>query len=267
MEPKPLKHVSRIRRLFFDIETSPNVVLCWRTGYNLTITPDNIIKERAIICIAYKWENDNEVHSLNWDAHQDDKAMLQKFAKIVAQCDEMVFHNGDRFDLPWIRTRCLYHRIQAIPDRTTVDTLKIAKARFNFNSNKLAYIAKYLGLPTKIQTEYNLWKGIVLDKNKKCMRDMVTYCKQDVRVLENVYKELARLAPAKTHAGVLSGLDAWTCPNCVSDQVYQSKVRFTAKGGKQHQMQCKTCCSYYQISHKVFQDYQEVMIDKKSKGL
>ena len=43
-----------IKRLFFDIETSPNIVYSWRTGYNLTITTENIITERAIICISYK---------------------------------------------------------------------------------------------------------------------------------------------------------------------------------------------------------------------
>ena len=71
------------KRLFFDIEVSPNVVLSWRTGYNLTITPYDIIQERAIICICWKWEGKDEVHSLTWDKKQNDKAMLKAFLKEV----------------------------------------------------------------------------------------------------------------------------------------------------------------------------------------
>ena len=67
------------RRLFFDIETSPNIGLFWESGYKKTIDYSNIIKERAIICICYKWEDDKQVHSLHWDSKQCDKSMLQKF--------------------------------------------------------------------------------------------------------------------------------------------------------------------------------------------
>src|SRR6056297_181468 len=50
------------KRLYFDIETSPNVTLTWRTGYKLNIPHDNIMEERAIICICYKWEGSDEVY-------------------------------------------------------------------------------------------------------------------------------------------------------------------------------------------------------------
>ena len=70
--------MSQIKRLFFDIETSPNIGLFWEAGYRKTISPDNIIKERAIICICYKWEHEEEVHSLTWDKNQNDKKMLEQ---------------------------------------------------------------------------------------------------------------------------------------------------------------------------------------------
>jgi hypothetical protein len=71
--------MSTIKRLFFDIETSPNIGLFWTAGYKQTISPDNIIKERAIICICYKWAGEKEVYSLTWDSKQDDKKILEKF--------------------------------------------------------------------------------------------------------------------------------------------------------------------------------------------
>ena len=38
-----------MKRLFVDIETSPNIGLFWRAGYKQTITPDSIIEERKVI--------------------------------------------------------------------------------------------------------------------------------------------------------------------------------------------------------------------------
>ena len=143
------------RRLFFDIETSPNIGLFWEAGFKKNITTDNIIRERAIICICYKWEDEKEVHSLQWDLRQSDKAMLLKFIQVANQSSEMVGHNGDRFDLAWIRTRCLFHQIDMFPSYVTIDTLKIARSKFRFQSNRLNYIADFLGIGQKIKTEFS----------------------------------------------------------------------------------------------------------------
>jgi hypothetical protein len=50
-----------VRRLFWDIETSPNVVLAFRAGYDVVINPDAVVAERKIICIGYKWEGEKKV--------------------------------------------------------------------------------------------------------------------------------------------------------------------------------------------------------------
>ena len=195
------------KRLFFDIEVSANLGLFWSSGYKLSIGPESIIKERAIICICYKWEGVKEVHALHWDSKQCDKKMLESFIKVANQADEIIGHNGDKFDLAWIRTRCLYHSIEMFPNYTTIDTLKIARSKFKFNSNKLNYIAKFLGIGQKIHTDYDLWKKIMLDKDKVAMEKMIKYCKNDVVLLEKVFNHLnTHLAP-KTHYGVIHKQD------------------------------------------------------------
>jgi DNA polymerase elongation subunit (family B) len=177
------------KRLFFDIETSPNIGLFWEAGYKKNIDHSNIIKERAIICICYKFEDEKEVGYLTWDSKQSDKKLLEKFIPIANSADELVGHNSDNFDLKWVRTRCLFHKIDMFPNYTTIDTLKIGRAKFRFNSNKLDYIAKFLGMGEKIKTEFGLWKDIVLNKDKVAMTKMVKYCQQDVKLLEKVFKE------------------------------------------------------------------------------
>ena len=233
------------KRLFFDIETSPNIGLFWEAGYKKNIDYSNIIEERAIICICYKWEDSKEVGYLTWDSKQCDKKMLQKFIDIANSADQLVGHNGDRFDLAWIRTRCLFHRIDMFPTYTTIDTLKVSRSKFKFNSNKLDYIAKYLGMGKKIKTEFGLWKDIVLNKDKAAMTKMIKYCQQDVKLLEKVYKELSVHLSSKTHFGVIFGADRGSCPECGSDNIQRNTLRVTATGIKKIQYRCGTCGKYH----------------------
>ena len=238
------------KRLYFDIETSPNIGFFWTAGFKLNISTESIIKERAIICICYKWEEDKVTHSLNWDSKQNDKKMLQEFIKVANEADELVGHNGDKFDLAWIRTRCLFHRIEMFPTYTTIDTLKVARSKFKFNSNKLNYIAKYLGIGQKIHTEYDLWKDIVLNKDKEAMDKMIKYCKMDVILLEKVHKELSLHIPAKTHYGVIFGGDRGSCPECGSDDLVRNNKRVTASGLVKIQLRCKTCGKFHSKTDK-----------------
>lgn len=229
------------RRLFFDIETSPNTGIFWEAGYKKNIGYENIIKERAIICICYKWEDEKVVNFLTWDSKQNDKAMLEKFIVVANQSDELVGHNGIKFDLAWIRTRCLFHRVEMFPTYKSIDTLRISRAKFKFNSNKLDYIAQFLGMGKKIKTEFGLWKNILLHKDKEAMAKMVKYCQKDVILLEKVYKELAAHIEPKTHYGVIFGQNRGSCPECGSDELIRAATSVSATGIKKVKFKCKTC--------------------------
>ncbi len=237
----------KFKRLFFDIETSYNVVSSWRVGYKINIGPENIIKERAIICICWKWQGESKIHSLEWNKGCD-KDMLTKFIDIMNQADEVVGQNSDRFDIKWIRTRCIYHGIPMLPDYQSLDTLKLAKAGFNFNSNKLDYMGKFLGVGQKVDTGgFKLWQDIIVDNCPKAMKKMVNYCKGDITLLENVYDKLNLYSKAKTHVGVVLGEDKCSCPNCGSDKKHVRGDRTTALGTVYKRFQCRNCFKYYSI--------------------
>jgi DNA polymerase elongation subunit (family B) len=233
--------MTKRKRLFFDIEVSANLALIWQTGYKLNVGPESIIKERAIICICYKWEDSKEIHSLQWDYKQNDKRMLEAFINVINEADEAIGHNGDRFDLSWIRTRCLFHGIDMFPKYTTIDTLKIARQKFKFNSNKLNYIADFLGIGEKIKTDYSLWKNIMLHKDPKAMADMIKYCKKDVILLEKVYKELSKHIENRTHYGVIFGQDRGSCQECGSNELRIQNRRILASGIKKIMYKCNIC--------------------------
>jgi uncharacterized protein YprB with RNaseH-like and TPR domain len=242
------------KRLFFDIETSPNIGMFWSAGYKINVDASNIIKERAIICICYKWAGDKKISSLCWDENQNDKSLLEAFIKIANEADEIIGHNSDKFDLPWVRTRCAYHRIPMFPAYITTDTLKQSRSKFRFNSNKLNYIAQFLGVGAKIHTGYDLWKRIVLNNDKKALKEMIEYCKQDVNILEQVYEILSQYVPHKTHHGILLGNEVHSCPGCGKSDMKYSKTRISALGTPRIQLQCQDCGSYHTVSNTVYQN-------------
>lgn len=247
------KKDKQFKRLFFDIETSYNVIASWRIGYNLTADADSILKERAIICICYKYEGDNKVYSLKWDKGCD-KKMLIEFAKIMNEADEVIGHNSDKFDIKWVRTRCIKHGIPLIPDFKSLDTLKLSKKGFYFNSNKLNYIGQFLNVGKKLPTGgFELWKQVVEHNNQKALKTMVDYCCQDVKLLEAVYDKLSPYIQGKTHRAIAEGKTACNCPECTSARTISNGVRISASGIKSRRLQCLDCGRYFQISETVYQ--------------
>lgn len=243
----------KFKRLFFDLETSFNVVASWRVGYNLNLDANSILQERAIICVCYKWEGEDEVHHLEW-TKGNDKKLIQQFSKIMNEADEVVAHNGDKFDIKWLRTRCIYHGIPLIPDFQSIDTLKLSKKGFYFNSNKLDYIGKFLKLGEKINTGgLDLWKNIILKNDKESMNKMVEYCKQDVNLLEKVYKKLLPYIEHKTHRGVFTGNTVCSCPECSSNRTISNGTRISAAGLVKRRLHCMDCGKYFSISETAYQ--------------
>ena len=249
---KNVRVKNKFKRLFWDIETSYNVVSTWNVGYDINVGHDNIIKERAIICICFKWEGEKEVYSLQWNKG-DDKQLLLDFIKIINEADESIGHNSDRFDVKWLRTRCAYHRIPTFPEYHSIDTLKLAKSGFRFNSNRLDYIGKFLGFGGKLDTGgFKLWQKIVEENDPKAMAEMIKYCKQDVVLLEKVFNVLNPYTKSRTHVGVHNGKDDCSCANCGSQDTILSKTRITAQGVLRRQMHCKKCGKYFVVSNTAY---------------
>jgi hypothetical protein len=239
-----------MKRLFLDIEVSPNIVMAWRTGYKIDLNYDGIVKERTIICACYSWQGQERVYSLAWDKHQDDRALLEELLPVMEEADEIVGHYIDGFDLPWIKTRALKHDLDMLPKYKTIDTKAWASKHFYFNSNKLDYISQFLGSGGKIKTDFQLWKDVMAG-SAGALERMVRYCKGDIRELKFVHSKLERAVPHKTHEGLLQGKAKWSCPKCASEQVRVGKYGVTAAGTQRYKVTCEACGAHYTITKAV----------------
>lgn len=254
------------KRLFWDVETCPDVGFFWQPSRRASISYDNIVFEREIICICYKWEGEEEVYSLDWT--DGEKKMLETFLPIINDATESIAHNGDNYDLPFLRGRCLYHRIPMFPEYSTIDTLKWVKGKtgFRFNSNRLDYIGKFLGYEGKSETNYGMWKTLTIDRfikkqkeAKDVLKEMVEYCENDVRLLEYIFAEINNYKKHSFNYAVASNVsdadNKWRCPECVSSNVYCNKTNTTRMGTVRRQMVCKDCKKNYTISNKNYEHF------------
>lgn len=250
--------VKRAKRLFYDIETSYNIGKFWRSGYNQTIQPDDIIHERAIISISWKWEGDDNVHCMTWNKGCD-KLLVQKFIELMNEADELVGHNIERYDTGFILTRALVHGILALPKYVQFDTLKKARSYFNFNSNKLDYIAKLVGLDSKYKhSGMKMWDDIVLydlfgmgsrEQRAAAMQEMTYYNMMDVLLTEEVFNRLRMYTEHEIHHGVVMGKPKFSCPNDGSENVELVKTYVTKAGTTKRIMRCNDCGQSYILSN------------------
>lgn len=244
-----------IKRLFFDIETSYlTAVGIWRC-WQQKIRPDQLRGEIKIICISYKWEFEDKVHTLKWNKKQDDYQVVKKFIKVLGEADEIVAHNGDKFDMKELRTRAIKHDLLMYPHYRTNDTLKKARKYFNFKSNKLDYIGKFLNIGRKLDHEgLDLWTKVMAN-DKDALDKMIDYCEQDVILLEDAFIKFAPYIDHNTNFAVLKGGKKWQCPECAGKDVELHHTDTTPKGWVHRWMRCNDCRKQYKISNKTYMKF------------
>lgn len=249
--------VFKPKRLFYDIETSYNIVKSWRIGFNINLNMEDIIQERAIITIAYKWEGEEDVTVLSWDKGCD-KKIIEDFVKVMSESDEMIGHNIDRYDTKFIMARALKHNISVLPKYQSTDTLKLAKKHFMLNSNKLDYIAQYLGIGHKTKHRgLEMWDDIILRNDSKALEEMIEYNVQDVFLTEQVYHKLMEYSlPKVNHASKQTG-DKHVCPQCGSDNAELHKTYISGSGVKTRLMVCKNCSTNFTINNTNYTKFYE----------
>lgn len=270
------KHISRareklnieakkipVRRLFFDIETSyyKLVIKTFQLkNYIKYFNHKDIISDAKVICISYKWQYEDEVHTLDW--RMGEKEMLKEFIKILGDSDEAVAHNGDRFDLPFLRTRCIANGVLMFPGYRTLDTLKKSRSGFRFASNKLDYLGKFFGVGGKDDNPgFEMWEEVTENNNTEMLEKMIRYCERDVVLLEDVCFILSPFVTHNNNFAVLTGGEKWDCPECASDNVEMYKTYSTPMGIIRRNMKCNNCKKQYKISNKNYMAYLEYQVN------
>jgi uncharacterized protein YprB with RNaseH-like and TPR domain len=225
--------------LFLDIETAPILARVWGL-WDQNVGLNQIVKDWFIMSFAA--ELAGSMHYLDQRYSQpldDDSMMLVAIHHLLCEADIVVGHNVAKFDIRKLNARFLKHGMTPPTSYRVIDTLKIAKRHFALTSNKLEYVAKYLGCSEKLTNrKFNgqeLWNQC-LAGNKDAWDEMESYNKNDVVVLKEVYDKLLRWDNSISF-GVF---EHETVCGCGHQGFRQAGVKVT-NGGKFERLVCESC--------------------------
>src|ERR1700733_5194536 len=176
---------------FVDIETAPSLGYVWAKWETNVI---DFKKDWYMLSYAVKWAHENRVivrGLCDYPGYksnvEDDSKLVTDLWKVFDEADILIAHNGDSFDILKANTRFILHKLPPPSPYKTIDTLKVARAAFKFDSNKLDDLGHYFGIGRKLpHTGFHLWMGC-MKGDPASWKLMKRYNGHDVELLEKLY--------------------------------------------------------------------------------
>ena len=203
--------------LLVDIETKPKKSWHWAV-WEQNISHNMMIEDGAILSWSAKWIGEPASKIIYKDQRgnekdlMNDKKLLIPLAKLLDECDIVIWQNGDSFDYGEINNRLAEHNIDVPSDYKTIDTKKLAKRHLRLPWYSLAYMTARFNKTYKKQEHkdfpgFELWdkcmKGVT-----KAWNSMKKYNEFDVLSMEELFvNTLAKFQ--KGNARVASAMRAY----------------------------------------------------------
>jgi len=203
-----------LRILQIDIETAPHQALVWGL-FKQNIALNQLVQPGYTLCFAAKWYGEKEIFFASVE-HDGAVSMLQQVHALLSEADAVVHYNGINFDIPTLNKEFLQHGMPPPEPFHQIDLLRTARSRFRLASNKLDFVADFLGIGNKTKHKgMDMWVACMAG-DAAAWKVMKRYNIQDVKLLEKVYKRI--LPWIKTHPNHALYTDDTrpVCPNCGS---------------------------------------------------
>lgn len=233
--------MSKPKILLFDLETSPN------TSYTWGKWEQNVIafkKEWELLSVAYKWLGEKEVHCISRFDFKDktDKALSRALKNLLDEADIVIAHNGDEFDIKKSNAKFIEHGLGPTTSYQKIDTKKVAKKYFKFNSNSLDDLGNLLGVGRKEKTGgFDLWLDFMAGKKEANIK-MKRYNKQDVLLLEKVYLKLRPWMDQHPNLALLNNKPK-VCPKCAGTRLKSKGIQHNNLSSYRRYL-CLNCGGY-----------------------
>lgn len=252
--------------LIFDIETSPSITYTWKR-FKENIGVDQVIQDPIMLTWAAKWLYGSEILSDCITTEElknfNDYRIVKSLWDLINEADIVVAHYGDKFDIPTLNSRAIVNGIPPFSFTQSIDTKKVASKLFRFPSNKLEALGTYFGVGHKIKTDFTLWKRC-MELEQAALDEMLTYNKQDVVLLEEVYLKLRPYIKGHPNIGLYLESDKPVCANCGSDHLHEEGEYYTTVG-RFKVYRCE-CGALSRVRHNNYsKEYKGVLLTSVSK--
>jgi len=211
-------------------------------------------RDTHLLMYSYKWSHERTVKTACLPdfprykrSKYDDKDLCRGLHRLLDEADIVCAHNGDAFDVKKINSRLIVNGFEPPSPYKTIDTLKIARRVFKFDSNKLDNICRYLGEGRKIpHTGAELWRGCV-EGDEKSWRLMRRYGKQDTALLVRGYERLKSWAPNHPDLNLYRPKpvrEGTPCPTCTSTNTQRRGI-VVRVSRRYHRFHCRNCGHWF----------------------
>jgi len=233
-----------VKTLYLDIETAPNLAYVWSL-WRENIPLDRLVEAGQVLSVSWKWRGDRKVYFAGDNGgHQQ---MLDGIHGALDEADLAVHYNGKSFDIPHLNRQFLLAEMAPPSPYAQLDLLQQVRKQFRFPSNKLAHVSEALGLEGKVKhSGFDLWVRCMAGE-ESAWREMETYNKRDVVLLEELHDRLGGWLPGSPNARLFNEGDI--CPQCGSTDLRREGHAYTQLG-KYQRWQCRGCGAWSRASRR-----------------
>ena len=207
----------------------------------------------VIICACIKWDDGQSKGKLQsfrmTDYEQedimDDSGVCMDVRDALDKADMWVSWYGSKFDVPYLQARLLKHKQHTASTMTPhIDLWRTSRYQLKLSSNRLANVERFFSLRAgKTAIDQGVWIKAI-SGHKPSMAQVVKHCREDVKMLEEMYHILLPLI--KGHPNIELFKDDPSillfCPKCGSGHLQKFGYKIT-KTGKYQRWQCQDCGS------------------------
>lgn len=240
--------------LFFDIETTPMISYTWGRWHQ-NVSLEQTVQESYMLCWSASWMHSTELFgdclTPEESVKGDDNRIIESLWRYVDEADILVAYNGVDFDVKKINGMFFTHGLNPPSPYKVVDPCRVARAKFGFSSNRMDALAKYLGIPMKMGTDFSLWKRC-MQGSKEALDYMFEYNKKDVDILKQIYIKM--LPYINSHPNVCNYVDNnMACTHCGETKNFE-KIEghyYYTDVNKYQIYRCLTCGSVFRDRYSV----------------
>lgn len=136
------------------------------------------------------------------DMLEAEKDLLLEFLPVLTSFDGLAGYYSTRFDMPLIRTRCMFHGIPAPKKIKHFDAYFTIRRTVNPTTRRMDRINEINrltdeSLPEKSKLGVKEWTGATFRRDKESLDYIVEHCVKDVQVLESIIDKYIDFVPEK----------------------------------------------------------------------
>lgn len=191
----------------------------WKHTLGYRIHADDVLEWPRTICAAWAWYDRPRVEFAAEWGKGGHEGMLRRIWGAYDRAQIVVGHNIDAFDSKKLKSEWLAIGLQPPSPYKSVDTLKVARREFGYESNTLDALCTRLGIDAKTDSYSVEVARAACAGDRTAQKRLKGYNCGDIAATLGLYDTLRPWHAGHPHSIIGTSDDRPMCPNCWGDQL------------------------------------------------